>query len=75
MFFIGQNLRHVPMTFFSWTFDLLLINSKHLVFVVYFSPHQRNVSLYVNTNFMGNQSSNTNHELVSDIDVEKKPVF
>ena len=32
--------------------------------------------LYVNTNFMGNQSWNTNYELVSNIDVEndgKKP--
>ena len=27
--------------------------------------------LYVNTNLMGNQSWNTYHELVSDIDVEK----
>ena len=30
--------------FFSWTFDLLLINfSKNLLFGVYFSPHQRNI--------------------------------
>ena len=51
------------MTYFSWTFDLLLIDSRYLVIGVYFSQHQRN--------FMGNQSWNTNHELVSDIDVEK----
>ena len=78
MFFIGQNLKHKAHSydiFFSWTFDLLLINSTYLVFVVYFSPHQRNIFLYVNTNVMGNQSWNTNHELLSDIDVEKKLFF
>ena len=34
MLFIGQNLKDVQMTFFSWTFDLLLINSRYLVFEV-----------------------------------------
>ena len=34
MFFIGQNLKHVHMTFFSWTFALLLIDSRYLVFEV-----------------------------------------
>ena len=30
--------------FFSWTFDLLLINpSRYLLFGVYFSPHHRNI--------------------------------
>ena len=29
--------------FFSWTFDLLLINTRYLVFRVYFLPHQRNI--------------------------------
>ena len=31
--------------------------------------------LYVNTNFMGNQPRNTNHELASNIDVEKTWLF
>ena len=34
MFFIDKNLKHVHMTFFSWTCDLLLINSRYLVFEV-----------------------------------------
>ena len=29
--------------FFSWTFDLLLIDSRYLAIGVYFSPHQRNI--------------------------------
>ena len=29
--------------FFSWTFDLLLINSRYLVIGAYFSPPQRNI--------------------------------
>ena len=41
MFFLGKLRSHD--IFFSWTFDLLLINSRYLVFVVYFSPHQRNI--------------------------------
>ena len=40
MFFIGQNLKHVHLTY---SFDLLLINSRYLVIGVYFSPHQRNL--------------------------------
>ena len=63
MFFIGQNLKRAHMTYSFLTFDLLLINSRHLVIGVYFSSHQRNL--------MGNQSWNTNHELVSAIDVQK----
>ena len=45
MYFIGQNLKHVDMTyFFSRTSDLLLTNfSRYLLFGVYFSPHQRNI--------------------------------
>ena len=31
------------MIFFSWTFDLLLISSRYLVFGVYYLPHQRNI--------------------------------
>ena len=36
MFFIGQNLKHVYITFFFffWIFDLLLINSRYLLFEV-----------------------------------------
>ena len=64
-FFIGQNLKHVHMTSFSWTFDLLLINSRYLVFGVYFSPHQRNAvceyKLYV--------KPITEYQFISDIDV------
>ena len=41
MFFIGQNLKHVLMTYSF--LDLLLINStKYLLFGVYFSLYQRN---------------------------------
>ena len=39
-----------------------LINSRYLVIEVYFSPHQ--------INLRGNQLWNTNHELVSDIDIQ-----
>ena len=46
--------------FFSWTFDLLLINSRYLV-----------ISHHTKKTFMGNQSWNTNPELVFDIDVQK----
>ena len=53
MFFIGQNLKHVHMTYSF----LELLN------------------MYVNINFMGNQSWNTIHELVSDINVEKTCFF
>ena len=44
MFFIVQNLKHVHMTYsFLELFDLLLFNSRYLVFGVHFSPHQRNI--------------------------------
>ena len=56
--------------FFTWTFDLLLINSRDLVFGVYFLPHQRNI-IVCKYKLHGKQSWNTNHELASDIDVEK----
>ena len=66
--------------FFSWTFDLLLINSIYLVFGVYFTPHQiKTVCEYklheiqletIETNHL-NQSWNTNHELNFDTDVDK----
>ena len=38
--------------FFSWTFDLILINSRYLVL---FISHYIKEILYVNTNFMGSQ--------------------
>ena len=58
MFFIGQNLKHVHMTF-----------SFH-EYLIFFWPTLDEM-LYVKTNFMGSQSWNTNHEPVSDIDIEK----
>ena len=68
MFFIGQNLKHVHMTnSLCWTFDLFLINSRYLVIGVY-SHHTKEIS-------MGNQPWNTNHELGSETDAQKKPVF
>ena len=36
----------------------------------FISNHTKEI-MYVNTNLMGNQSRNTNHELVPNIDVEK----
>ena len=71
IFFIGQNLKLVQMTYsflelliFFWlTLDISCLE---------FISHYTKEILYVNTNFMGNQSWNTNHELVSDIDLEKK---
>ena len=49
--------------FFSWTFDLLLINSsRYLVFRVYFSPCQRNIVCeWIQT------SRETNHEIKANI--------
>ena len=63
MFFIGQNLKHVHMTY---SFLELLI-----FFCLEFISHYTKEILYVNTNFLGNQSWNTYHEFVFDIDVEK----
>ena len=67
MFFIFQYLKHVHMTY---SFLELLI-----FFCLEFISHHTKEILYVNTNFMGNQSWNTNHELVSNIDVEKTCFF
>ena len=39
----GKFKAHSHDIFFSWTFDSLLIDSRYLVFGVYFSPHQRNI--------------------------------
>ena len=64
MFFIGQNLKLVYVTY---SFLELLI----FFCLEFISQHTKEI-LYVNTNFKGNQSWNTNHELVSDIDIEKK---
>ena len=61
MFFIGQNLKHVHMTcsflelliFFGLTLDISCLK---------FISHPTKEILYVNTNFMGNQSlSKTKH--------------
>ena len=48
-------------------FFWLTLDIQYLEFI---SPHTKEIS-YVNTNFMGNQSWNTYHEVASDIDVEK----
>ena len=68
MFFIGQNLKHVHMTYSFLellTFFRLTLDNLCLKFI---SHHTK--EMYANTNFMGNQS----FSLVSDIDIEK-PVF
>ena len=67
MFFIGQNLKHVHMTYF--------FVEPLIFFCLEFISHHTKEILYVNTNFMGNQSRNTNHQLVSDIDVENACFF
>ena len=54
---------HSHNVFFSWTFDLLLINCRYLIIAVY-SHHTKEI-------FKGNQSWNTNHELVSETDAQK----
>ena len=55
---------------FSGTFDLLLFNSRYLVFEVY-SHHTKEI-LHINTNFIGNESwSKNTFSLASDPDVEK----
>ena len=47
--------------FFSWTFDILLINSsRYLFFEVYFSPHHRNIVSGYRPDSKRNQSSNKN---------------
>ena len=56
IFFIGQNLKHVHMTFSSWTFNLLLINST--VFRLYFFNMPNKYCMWIKTNVMGNQSWN-----------------
>ena len=63
MFFIDERLKHIHMTY---SFLELLI-----FFCLEFISHYTKEILYVNTNFVGNQSWNTNHELVSNIDIEK----
>ena len=43
MFFIGQNLKHVHMTYsFLELLIFFFINTSYLLFEVYFSPHHRN---------------------------------
>ena len=64
MLFIGQNLKHIHMTYsflelliFFW----LTLDISYLEFI----------SHRIKEILMGNQSWNTNQELVSDIDVQK----
>ena len=63
--------------FFSWTFDLLLINSRCLVFEVYFSPPtSKKYCMWIQTSWETNPEVKQTFSLVSDIDVENvKPVF
>ena len=46
-----------------------------ILFNLEFTSHHAKEILYVNTNFMGNQSCNTNYELVSNTEVEKTCFF
>ena len=62
MFFIGQNLKHVHMTFFCWTFDLLFINSSINIYCLEFISQHIKEILHVNTNSTRNQSWNKNKE-------------
>ena len=42
--FIGESLKHVHISYFSWRFEILLIMfCRYSLFGVYFSPHQRNI--------------------------------
>ena len=47
MVFIDQNLKEVHMTYFSQTFDPLLINSnRKFLFEIYFLLYQRNTVIH-----------------------------
>ena len=70
MFFIGQNLKHVHMTY-SFLELLIFFWLTLDIYCLEFISHHTKEKRYANTNFVGKQSWNTNHELVSDIDVEK----
>ena len=69
MFFIGQNLKYVHMTY---SFLELLIFFLLTLLRFFFSPHQRNIC--VNTNFeetnLEIKTKRCAFSLVSDIDVE-----
>ena len=78
MFFIGQNLKNVRITFFFLEFlffFLLLVVDICFDFIFYYIKE----ILHANTNSKGNQSWNNNKELyiftVSDIDIEKLCFF
>ena len=73
MFFIGQNLKHVHMTYsFLELFDLLLINSsRDLVFRVYSSPNQRNIVCEYKLHGKTIMTQKQTFSSASDIDVEK----
>ena len=49
--------------FFSWTFDLLFINSSIDIYCLEFISHRNKEILYVNTNAKGNQSWNKNKDI------------
>ena len=60
MFFIGQNLKHVHITIFSWTFDPLLINSSLDISCLKFICRHIKEILYLTKNFLENQSWSKN---------------
>ena len=70
MLFIGQNLKHVHMTY-SFLELLIFFWLTLDIYCLEFISHHTKEKRYANTNFVGKQSWNTNHELVSDIDVGK----
>ena len=69
MFFIGQNLKHVHMTY-SFLELLIFFWLINLVIGVYFSPHQRNIVCEYKIH-----GKPIIKYLVSDILMLKKPAF
>ena len=64
--------------FFSWTFDLLFINSSIDIYCLEFISHHIKEILCVNTNSKGNQSWNKNKEIYFYVFLKlklKNPVF
>ena len=79
MFFVGQDLKQVHMTYLFLNFYHLLINSsKYLSFGVYSSLHQRNIAYKIQTPKETNHKTDTNRftfSLASDIEFEKSCFF
>ena len=74
MFFIGQNLKHVHITFSFLEFLFFFLSLVVDICFEFIFNYIRKI-LHANTNSKGNQSWNNNIELyiftVSDIDIEK----